>query len=190
MLTLCILLQCIAAVISQGTLGPKYQNPNLIRVGGSPRPTLQIPLDIKIETESEFEQCQELNSPYCYSVQNQINQEEEQIPTDCPSNGPNQSCQQMLCNGESEPLETFKTPVEFLITRELLEPIGQLPDGCGLTVSQSSLEFKGIIQPEDSPSECPLPALQPSVSLNASSLGHSLMFDLKITEASSPSAIL
>ena len=187
MLTLYILLQCIAAVISQGTLGPKYENPNLIRVGGFPRPTLQIPLDIKIETESEFEQCQS-NSTYCYSVQSEINQEVEQIPTGCPSTAPNQSCQQMRCTGESEPLENFKTPVDFLITRELLEPIGQLPDRCGLTVSQSSLEFKGIIQPEDSPSECPLPALQPSVSLNASSLGHSLMFDLQITEAASPSA--
>ena len=171
-LTLCIFLRCFSA--SEGTLGSKYENPNVIRVNGSLRPTLQIPLDINIKTDSELEQCQE--SKYYFILQNQMKEEKFQI------------CRKMKCNRESEPLENFKTPVEFLITRELLKPIGQLADGCGLTVGQSSLEFKGIIQPEDSPSECPLPALQPSVSLNASSLGHSLMFDLQITEAASPSA--
>ena len=90
----------------------------------------------------------------------------------------------MKCNRESEPLENFKTPVEFLITRELLKPIGQLADGCGLTVGQSSLEFKGIVQPVGNQSYCTLPDLQPSIRLNANGLGHTLMFNLKVPESS------
>ena len=185
MLTLCILLQCIVAVISsEGTQGSKYENPNVIRVGGFLRPTLQIPLDINIKTESESEQCQP-NSRYCYLVPNQNNQQQE--PAQCPLNAPDQQCSKITCNGTSEPLESFNTVFEFLISRELLEPIGQLPDGCGLIVGDSSLEFKGIVQPVDSQSECTLLNLQPSISLNASSLGHTLIFNLQITDVLEPS---
>ena len=184
-LALCTLIRCCSAVMSsEGTHSSKYENLNTIQVGGYPRPTLQIPLDIKIETESESEQCQP-NSRYCYLVPNQNNQQQE--PAQCPLNAPDQQCSKITCNGTSEPLESFNTVFEFLISRELLEPIGQLPDGCGLIVGDSSLEFKGIVQPVDSQSECTLLNLQPSISLNASSLGHTLIFNLQITDVLEPS---
>ena len=167
-LTLCIFLRCFSA--SEGTLGSKYENPNVIRVNGSLRPTLQIPLDINIKTDSELEQCRQ--TKYYFILQNQTKKEKFQI------------CRKMKCNRESEPLENFKTPVEFLITREMLEPIGKLPDGCGLIVGQSSLEFKGIVQPVSNQSNCTLPDLQPSIRLNTNGIGHTLMFNLKVPESS------
>ena len=178
-LTLCIFLRCFSA--SGGTQGSKYENPNVIRVNGSLRPTLQIPLDINIKTDSELEQCQP-KTKYYFILQNQMNQQQE--PTASPHKEKIQLCRKMKCNGESEQLENFKTPVEFLITREMLEPIGQLPDGCGLIVGQSSLEFKGIVQPVGNQSYCTLPDLQPSIRLNANGLGHTLMFNLKVPESS------
>ena len=186
-LALCILIRCCSAVMSsEETHSSKYKNLNTIQVGGYPRPTLQIPLDINIKTDSEFDRCQPSKSPYCFSVRNQTNQQPQQDLTKCPFNAPDHLCAKNLCTKEFEMLESFRTSVKFLIIRDVLQPIGQLPDGCRLAVGVSSLEFKGIVQPVDSHSECTLPKLQPSIGLNASSLGHTLMFNLQITEVPEP----